>query len=203
MDIRNYEYVKATELTGDILSDVREFLLQNDKRRTLEHVTAVAETNKKIAEKFGLDKNICIISGYLHDISTVVNPKDMLNYMKDNNLFIDEAEIKYHFLLHQRVSKLLAKEFFCIEDERVLSAIECHTTLKSNPSQYDMALFIADKLSWDQEGTPPFYDAVSLNLSISLESACLSYINYIIDNNIILHPHSWLLEAREYLESNI
>ena len=72
--------------------------------------------------------------------------------------------------------------------------------LKANPSQYDMALFIADKLSWDQEGTPPFYDIVIKNLSVSLEKACLSYINYIIDNSMILHPHSWIIESKEYLE---
>ena len=201
MNINNYKYVNVIDITEDIKLDVTKFLLQNNKQKTLEHVLAVANTNKEIAEKYSLDKNICIISGYLHDISVVINPNDMLNYMMENNLFIDEAERKYPFILHQRISKLLAKTFFNINDETILSAIGCHSTLKSNPSQYDMALFIADKLSWDQEGTPPFYDIVSKALSFSLEKACLSYINYIIDHNIILHPHSWIIEAKAYLES--
>ena len=64
----------------------------------------------------------------------------------------------------------------------------------------NMALFIADKLLWDKEGTPPFYDVVSENLSYSLEKACLSYINYIIDNNMILHPHSWIIASKKYSE---
>jgi predicted HD superfamily hydrolase involved in NAD metabolism len=200
MNITNYKYINITEITGNIEVDVNNFLLQNNKQKTLEHVMAVANINSEIAEKYGLDKNICIISGYLHDISTVIHPNDMLNYMVENNLFVDEAERKYPFILHQRISRLLSKTFFNIDDETILSAIECHTTLKSNPSQYDMALFIADKLSWDQEGTPPFYDIVSKNLSFSLEKACLSYINYIIDNNIILYPHSWIIESKEYLE---
>lgn len=126
--------------------------------------------------------------------------KKLLKYMIEHNLFIDAAEKKYPFLLHQRISRLLAKTFFKIDDETILSAIECHSTLKPNPSQYDMALFIADKLSWDQEGTPPFYDIVSKSLSISLEKACLTYINYIIDNNMILHPHSWLIAGKKYLD---
>lgn len=63
-----------------------------------------------------------------------------------------------------------------------------------------MALFIADKLSWDQDGKPLFYDIVNNSSSHSLEKACLSYINYIIDNNMILHPHSWIIESKEYLE---
>jgi len=141
-----------------------------------------------------------VTSGYLHDISAVIHPNDMLTYMMENNLFVDESEKKYPFILHQRISRLIAKTFFNIENETILSAIECHTTLKSNPSQYDMALFIADKLSWDQEGTPPFYDVVIKNLYLSLEKACLSYINFIIDNSMILQPHLWIIEGKEYLE---
>lgn len=201
MNINNYEYVKITEITGDIVIDVNNFLLENNNSKTLKHVIDVANTNSKIAKKYGLDKNLCIICAYLHDISAVIQPNDMLNYMVENNLFIDESERKYPFLLHQRISRLIAKDFLGIDDEIILSAIECHTTLKKNPSKYDMALFIADKISWDQEGTPPFYDIVIENLSISLEKACLSYINYILDNDMILYPHSWIMESKEYLET--
>ncbi|MEG0308355.1 MAG: HD domain-containing protein [Clostridium sp.] len=200
MNLNNYKYVNFTEITGDIVLDVNNFLLENNKKETLKHVKNVANRNSEIAERYGLDKDICIICGYLHDISTVIQCNDMLTYMVENKLFIDEAERKYPFILHQRISRLLAKEVFNIDNETILSAIECHTTLKSNPSKYDMALFIADKLSWDQDGTPPFYDVVIKDLSISLEKACLSYINYIIDNNMILYPHSWLMESKKYLE---
>ena len=200
MNINNYKYVNITEITGDIMVDVNNFLLENNKEKTLKHVMDVANTNSKIAEKYGLDKNICITSGYLHDISVVIQPNDMLTYMVENNLFVDESETKYPFILHQRISMLLAKTLFNINEETILSAIGCHTTLKSNPSQYDMALFIADKLSWDQKGNPPFHDILIKSLSISLEKACLTYINYIIENGMILHPHSWLIESKEYLE---
>lgn len=201
IDINRYKYINITEITGNTEFDVSNFLIKNNKLKTLEHVTAVAYTNKKIAEIHGLDKDVCTISGLLHDISAVIHPNDMLNYMFENDLFIDEAERKYPFLLHQRISRLLAKTFFKIDDDAVLSAIECHSTLKFNPSQYDMALFIADKLSWDQEGTPPFYNIVSESLLLSLEEASLAYINYIIDNNIILQPHSWIIEGKKYLEN--
>ncbi len=203
MNICNYQYINTTELTGDIEVDVNNFLLQNNQKKTLEHVIEVAKTNKEIAVKYNLDEKICIISGFLHDISVVIHPNDMLNYMIENNLFVDESERKYPYILHQRISKIIAKNFFNISDKTILSAIECHSTLKANPSKYDMALFIADKLSWDKEGTPPFYDIVSENLSFSLEKACLSYINYIIDNNMILHPHSWIIESKKYLEISI
>lgn len=59
---------------------------------------------------------------------------------------------------------------------------------------------IDDKTSWDQEGIPPFYDIVIERLYIYLEKACLSYINYILDNDMILYFHSWIIESKEYPE---
>jgi HD superfamily phosphohydrolase YqeK len=91
----------------------------------------------------------------------VVAPGDMLAYAMEKGWHIDEAENKYPFLLHQRISKTIAEQDFGVTDEQILSAVECHTTLKTNPSAYDMALFIADKLAWDQEGEAPFYSAVN------------------------------------------
>ena len=141
MNISNYQYINITELTGNIEMDVTNFLLQNNNKKTLEHVIDVANTNKEIALQYNLDKKICIISGYLHDISAVIHPNDMLNYMIENNLFVDESEKKYPFILHQRISKIIAKIFFNIDDEIILSAIECHSTLKSNPSKYEYGSF--------------------------------------------------------------
>ena len=71
-------------LTGDIKSDVQSLLTLNNKPKTFIHVKAVAEANIKIAEQYNLDKSICEISGYLHDISAVISPSDMLSYAADN-----------------------------------------------------------------------------------------------------------------------
>lgn len=147
--------------------------------------------NVKIAEQYDLDKEVCELCGYLHDISAVITPDDMLAYATENGWYIDAAESKYPFLLHQRVSRLVAEQDFGIANEQILSAIECHTTLKMNPSAYDMALFIADKLAWDQEDEAPFYTVVSDALKCSLESASLIYMDYIVENKMILHPHKW------------
>ena len=73
----------------------------------------------------------------------------MLRYAKDYNMFLDLSEEKYPFLLYQRFSATVAMEVFKVNDERILSAITHHTTLKANHSQYEMILFLADKLSWD------------------------------------------------------
>ena len=189
--------------TGDIKADAQSLLYSHGKQKTFDHAKAVAEMNMKIAEQYGLDKDICELCGYLHDISAVVSPGDMLVYATEKGWHIDESERKHPFLLHQRVSKTIAKQYFGVGDERILSAVECHTTLKMNPSAYDMALFIADKLAWDQEGEAPFYSVVNDALNQSLVAASLAYMDYIVENKMILHPHKWFEAGVRYLRKTL
>lgn len=56
MNISDYQYINITEITGNTEMDVTNFLLQNHKYKTLEHLIGVANTNKEIAQKYNLDK---------------------------------------------------------------------------------------------------------------------------------------------------
>ena len=143
----NFSYIKTEALSGDIRADVKNMLLINGKNNTYVHVSNVAERNALISKKYSLDRDKYVIGGLLHDISAIIKPEDMLKYAYENNFDICEAEKKYPFLLHQRLSKICAVEYFNIFNEDILSAIECHTTLKKHASKYEMSLFIADKLA--------------------------------------------------------
>ncbi|MHB1152548.1 MAG: HD domain-containing protein [Eubacteriales bacterium] len=196
-----FPYIKIPDFTDNLQSDAKMLLCLNNRQDVFDHCHAVAETNIKIAEKYNLDKTLCERAGYLHDISAVIEPADMLVLAQSFELYIDEAEVRYPFLLHQRISRFIATNVFDITDELILSAIECHTTLKANPTKYDMALFIADKLSWDQDGRPPFYNDIDHALEISLGRASLAYMEYIVENKMILFPHKWFTEGLSFLKN--
>ena len=197
----NFSYIKAEPLSGDIRTDVKNILLINGKSNTYIHVANVADRNALISKTYDLDHDKCVIAGLLHDISAVIRPEDMLKYAYENRLEVCEAERKYPFLLHQRLSKICAVEYFNISDEEILLAIECHTTLKKCPTKYEMSLFIADKLAWDKRGIPPFYEEVNAALDISLETACYKYMEYMVENDMILCPHDNWIEAYEQLKN--
>lgn len=184
-----------------VFLSIESFYQQNDMDKTLRHVNAVAQRIVKIAQCYGLAEEKCFLAALLHDIGCSIAPKDMTAFAQKHRIELDESEKKYPFLLHQQISKILAKEIFEIQDSDILSAVECHTTLKYNPSPYDMALFLADKLSWDEDGKPPFFDAVFEALSVSLEAASLQYIHYMVSHNRILYPHSWFVAAKRYFET--
>ncbi|HIZ56593.1 MAG TPA: bis(5'-nucleosyl)-tetraphosphatase (symmetrical) YqeK [Firmicutes bacterium] len=196
-----WPYIQTIAVSGELKTDIINFLAQNGKEEIANHCIAVAKTSREIAARFGLDESTASVSALLHDISNVVRPQDMLDYAITQNWALDDAERKHPFLLHQRLSAVFAQELFDIHDAAILSAIECHSTLKADPSGYDMVLFLADKLSWDQGETPPFYGLVSSALEYSLAYACLVYINFVLDNGLILSPHQWLIHAKIFLEN--
>ena len=138
----------------------------------------------------------------LRDISAIMTPQEMYETAKSRNMKIDPAEEKYHFLLHQRISKIIAEERFGIIDKEILSAVECHTTLKKNAGMYDKVIFIADKISWDQKDLPPYYDILKSKAAESLDDACYYFIRYQFDNGLLLMPHQWLNEAYEELKKS-
>jgi len=201
--LSDFSYIKIPDFSGVLKADVRALFCANNKEKIFEHVKAAAEKNTEIAKQYGLDFNVCELSGYLHDICAVITYNDMMKYAVGNNWHIYEAEQKVPMLLHQRISKVIAEQDFNISDNRILSAIECHTTLKANPSPYDMALFVADKLAWDQEGAPPFYGVMNGALKQSLEAASLAYMDYIAKHKMISYPHKWFEESMEFLRNNM
>lgn len=178
---------------------IKKVYLDNHCFKTYEHILAVANQAKLLAQRYDVNVEKCEIAALLHDVSAIMSPDDMYKEMVKRGEKIDQAEATYHFLLHQRISRLIAEDMFEIHDCEILSAIECHTTLKKEPSIYDEIVFLADKIAWDQTGKPPYIDEVMKGLDISLEQACYNFIHFQFENQLLKMPHTWIVEAYQYL----
>lgn len=185
----------------DLFDLIKTKYLSNDKEDVLTHVENVADIAVELAKIYYLDIVKIKLAALLHDISGIMTPQEMYDFAITKGLEIDPAEEKYHALLHQRVSKIIAQEEFDITDSDILNAIECHTTLKKNASVYDKIIFIADKISWDSKGIPSYDELLKRSNSDSLNEACYTYIKYQFDNNLLVMPHQWLIEAYDDLRS--
>lgn len=199
IDFNAYVDVNMIEKNESLVFNVCQLLDSHHKIKTKEHILAVAQKSQQLAKQFHVNEDICLQSALLHDISVIINPNDMKKMAIENNYLLDKAEEKYPFLLHQMVSQWIAQDIFDIWDERILSAIACHTTLKASPSSYDMILFLADKIAWDQEGIPPYLERIEKGLEISLDKACYEYIRYLFENHQLLYPHQNIKDARDIL----
>jgi HD superfamily phosphohydrolase YqeK len=97
-------------------------------------------------------------------------------------------------IVHQRLSAVMAAELFGVVDSGILSAIGCHTTLKRDTSALDRAVFVADKIKWDQAGEPPYLRDIVAAAEHSLEASAFCYLDYLFERSAdlkVVHPWAW------------
>lgn len=107
----------------ELCDKIKNLYLKYHKEKTWNHVEDVAKEAKKLAIQYHLDIEKCMIAALLHDISAILSPDDIYKYAKELGYQIDPSEEKYHFLLHQRISKEIARNYFHIEDEDILQQL--------------------------------------------------------------------------------
>lgn len=92
-----------------------------------------------------------MIAAYLHDVGRVVDKDDLILFCKMFGKKIEQNEKIVPPILYPKVSIVLAENLLKIDDINVLCSIGCHTTLKANPSEIEIGVYLADKLSWQED----------------------------------------------------
>ncbi|TLG71553.1 bis(5'-nucleosyl)-tetraphosphatase (symmetrical) YqeK [Culicoidibacter larvae] len=170
---------------------IKAFLQEHDCEETYNHCIAVGDYAAQLAGQFAIDSEKARAAGYLHDISAIYPNNQRIAIAQQLGIELVTEEMVLPMIIHQKISKVMAERLFAVDDGEVLSAIECHTTLKGEHSKLDLVVFIADKIKWDQPGEPPYLQGLQNALNNSLEEAAYFYIDYILHNNIkVVHP--WL-----------
>jgi predicted HD superfamily hydrolase involved in NAD metabolism len=183
-----------TEFTGNIKEDIKMTFEHNNLSQTFSHSCQVGQTAKRIAKKYGLDQQKAEIAGFLHDIGGIVPNEQRVEIAEKLGIGLFSEERAFPMIIHQKLSKYIACEVFQVTDKEILSAVECHTTLKSDSTTFDQVLFIADKISWDQPSNPPYLFELLEELDDSIESAARFFVDYLINSDLrVVHP--WLKEA--------
>ncbi len=136
------------------------------------------------------------IAGYLHDISAIFPNGDRIVVAEQFGIEILQEEREFPMIIHQKLSRVIAEQIFKVTDEEILNAICCHTTLRKHATKMDLVLFVADKIEWDQNGTPPYLVEVKKGIEKSLEHAAFAYISFLWERKETLKViHPWLKDA--------
>lgn len=172
-----------------IQKDVKEIL---SEKRFL-HSVAVMERAEELAKIFGEDIEITKLVGITHDIAKELNEEEILKYIKENNIEIDEIEEKQLYLLHGKMGADMCKKRYGFSDY-MARAIELHTTGYKNMSKLDKIIFLADKTERTRH-----YSDLSEAIEIcnkSLDEGMIYCLNVAIKDNIernrLIHPHTIL-----------
>lgn len=188
--------------SGSVAQDVPAFLAHHGHPKTAAHCKAVANESRRLAQKFGADEAKAEIGGWLHDVSVIIPSPQRTQLARDLDIDVLPEEDTFPMIIHQKLSAVFAREMFNVTDASILSAIGCHTTLKANATLLDKIVFIADKIAWDQPGTPPYLADLLPALEQSIDHAAFVYCDYLWqqrDSLRVVHP--WLVDAYTELKS--
>lgn len=199
-----YTGLSINRLTGSLREDVYQFLSMNGCEETAVHCMKVGEEARRIAIMFDSDPVAAEYAGYLHDISAVYPNEIRISIARQLGVEVLPEEEAFPMIIHQKLSKEMARDLFHISDPEILEAVGCHTTLRKHATLLDKVLFVADKIEWDQSGSPPYINEILVELNKSIVHASYAYIHYLWqqrDKLRVVHP--WLKGAFEDLSSLI
>jgi len=171
--------------------EIQEIVKQKLSEKRYNHSVCVMERCEELAKKFNVDLDTAKKVGIAHDIAKELTAEEKLEYVKKNNINIDEIEAENTGLLHAKIgSDIAIKEFgFTYE---MGEAIKAHTTGLPEMTLLSKILFIADRTS--RERNFPDINLLNEILEKNIDEAVL----YIIDKKIQLqiekkqsmHPNS-------------
>lgn len=180
----------------DLIEKVKQFLGDGE---LFEHSVAVAKIAEALAEKYGENTSKAFSAGILHDVGGIYPADKQMAIAAEAGIVLLPEEEAYPVLLHQKISKFLARWKFGFFNDEILSAIECHTTLKAHFTQLDLIVFLADKLSWENAA---YHTGMKEALRNSPGASALFYMNFMLEKGMpVVHP--WFLEGKAALEEKL
>ena len=167
------------------------------------HSLGVAKKAVELAKIYGVDEEIAKKVGIAHDVAKEMTDEEMLEYVKENNIPIDEIEKVKISLLHGKIGADIAgKKYGFTKDMQ--DAIIWHTTGRENMSMLEKIIYVSDKTEENRKGNR-FNVEKSRKMSKENIDETLIFlmdelIAYNIDKNAIIHPKT--IEARNHLLLN-
>lgn len=153
----------------------------------LVHSMSSARTAKHLADIHGPDPDACELAGLLHDCAKCMPLKTLQQIACDRRLALSDIEMQSNALLHGPVGAVIAKEKYGIQSPEILGAISAHTTGRAGMTQFDMIIFLADKIE------PYRHDIPALDEIRALADTDLPEATY----QMLLHSKAHLLQAKK------
>ena len=110
------------------------------------HSLGVMEYAITLAKKFDLDIQKAQVAGVLHDCAKNFDKKLMFEIIQFKNISVFEKEKEHLKTLHAPISAFIAKSEFGVKDEEILNAIRFHTIARTEMTDFEKIIFIADKI---------------------------------------------------------
>ena len=160
----------------------------NEKRYY--HSLCVADEARRLAEKYGGDREKAYLAGLLHDITKNALDEEHLQIFKEFGIILSDVEQNAKKLWHAMSGALYVKNILGINDPEIIDAIRYHTTAKADMSLLAKILYLADFTSRDRDYED--VDVIREYVDESLEKAFIYALEYsivdLVNQGRAVHP---------------
>ncbi len=170
---QNYDDDFIEKLTLDLKYNVSE--------KRYKHTLSVTSYADKLCDIYNENVTHSKVACLLHDFAKEMSLDKKLEYLNENNIYIDEYTKNNIDIAHGLIAKDIAKKVYNINDENILNAIEFHTTGRPNMSTLEKIVFLADKLEYTRE-----YKNVDELRKLSFEDLDKTIVSFLEANSLYL-----------------
>ena len=129
----------------ELIERIKNDLKENLTEYRYIHSLGVMEMAEELAKVYNVDVESARIAGLLHDIAKEMTKEESLEYVKKNNIAIDEVEKINVSLLHGKIGAHSAKTLYDVS-EQIQKAIEYHTETSPNMDELAKIIYVSDKI---------------------------------------------------------
>ena len=157
------------------------------KRRP--HVEGVAETARRLAERWGADPDEAELAGLLHDCTKRYKGAEQLNLCEEYGIILTQADRESLPVLHALTGAEYARREFGVSDE-ICAAIRTHTTGAPSMTLLQRIIYLADMIEPTREfsGVKALRKLAKRDLTQALIAATSRSIAYVCKRRQNLHP---------------
>lgn len=173
-------------------TEIRERIKAVMSDRRFCHSVGVAETARRLAQRWGEDPDKAYLAGLVHDCAREVPDAVVLKRAEEFGIVIDNIERQIPHLLHGAVGAAIAASEYGITDPLVLSAVEVHTTGDTKMTGLDIIVCLADYIEpgRDFPGVDRLRAASEVHPGHALRMALEGTIKYLIEIGAVIHPRT-------------
>lgn len=169
--------------------------LESEKR--YKHSLGVMKKAEELAKLYGENINKAKLVGLAHDIGKDLSKEEKLEYVKNNDIEIDEIEKINTGLLHAKIGADICKKKYGFSKD-MQNAIKYHTVGNKNMDTFSKIIFIADKIedgrNYKNEKKMKQLEETRKLANIDLNKALLflidSSLEFTLQKKELIHPDS-------------
>ncbi len=139
------------------------------------HTLCVYKLAVKLAQIHGESQEKAAIAALFHDIAKEMSKEKILKLFNENGIIKYEVDNHPFAVWHALAGSIIAQYDYGIDDEDILSAIECHSTGKENMTLLDKIIYIADVASEDRQYSSA--DKIRKDAQVNLDKALIDALS--------------------------